>query len=241
MPLNIQLFAGEPGDDVLNIDLDDLFKDLEVPPASSSSDENDQAKKVQLTQVMTNRINEVRTKTEKETMDKVAKELGYENYASMKKAEEAKFVKEKGYNPEDLDKVLEPLLQKRLADDPRLKKLEALELREREAYLESQLKAINESTGQQLKITDLPKETLDLWGKGLELEQAYYATQGKTIIAKTKSQFENGTLNHLATGAGSQGSKTRKLTEDEKQMYRSIAPHLTEDDLNKKTIPVEGK
>ena len=58
--------------------------------------------------------------------------------------------------------------------------------------------------------------------------------QGKTIIAD-KSQFENGTLNHLATGAGSQGSKTRKLTEDEKQMYRSIA-HLTEDDL--KTIPL---
>lgn len=190
---------------------------------------------------MTARINEVKTKTEKETLDRVAKELGHESYAAMKKAEEMSLIKKQGYNPDELEKVLEPILKKRLEDDPRFKRLEALEQRDRDEYVRTQLAAINDATGQQLKITDLSKDTVDLWSKGIPLEQAYYATEGKQLINKVKNQVNNGSLEHLAVGSGSQQPKVRRLTESEKDIYRSIASFLTEDELNKKTVPVQGK
>jgi len=230
---------GKKGEDntLKDVELDDLFKDDDATPASLNNKEVTDQKLLQ-TQAVTARINEVKLKTEKETMDKVAKELGYTSYADMKKAEETKLIKEKGYNPEDLEKVLEPILKKRLEDDPRFKRLEALEERDRDEYVKTQLAAINEATGQQLKITDLPKETIDMWAKGINLEQAYYATQGKQLINKVKTKTGNGSLDHLYVGSSSQQPKTRRLTESEKDIYRSIAPHLTEDDLNKKTVDI---
>jgi len=233
------------GEEVLDIELDDLFKDIDETPASDTDQppvtKTPEQKKVELTQAMTKRINEVKTKAEKDTLERVAKELGFESYAVMKKTEEANLVKKQGYNPDDLEKVIEPLVQRRLADDPRLKKLEALEERERNEYVQSQLTAINTATGQTLTVKDLPKDTLDLWAKGVDLEQAYYATQGKQLLAKSKNQVENGTLDHLAIGSTAQQPKLRRLTESEKDMYRSIAPHLTEEDLNKKTVEVKTK
>lgn len=233
------------GEEIMDIELDDLFDDPDVTPASEDDQKPEpktlEQKKVEMTQAVTKRINEVKSKTEKETLERVAKELGFENYAAMQKSKEADIIKKQGLNPEDVENVIEPLVLKRLADDPRLKRLEALEARERDEYIQSQLNAINTATGQTLTVKDLPKETLDLWAKGVGLEQAYYATQGKQLIAKSKGQIENGTLEHLATGASTQPLKTRKLTEDEKAMYRQIAPHLTEDDLNKKTVEVKSK
>lgn len=226
------------GENILELSIDDLFKDEDVTPAS---EEEKEAKKLELTQGMTKRINEVRAKTEKETKDNLAKELGFESYEAMKKAKEDELISKKGYNPKDIKEVLDPLVEKRLADDPRFKELEAFKARERDAYIQAQLTAINEATGQQLKIADLPQATLDLWAKGLNLEEAYYATHGKQIITKVKSEVSNGSLSHLATGGGAGQPKLRRLTEEEKAMYRAIAPHMTEEELNKKTTPVTGK
>lgn len=237
LPLNIQMFASPGDDDFDEIDIDDLFKDPEATPASDPSSKLPE----NLTLAMTKRINEVKAKTEKEAQDKVAKELGYDSYAEMKKAQEADLLRKHGYNPEDLEEVIEPLLQKRLADDPRFKQLEALQAREREAYIAAQLAAINETTGQQLKMADLPQATLDLWAKGIELEQAYYATHGKTIITKGVNKENNGSMGHLANGSGAGHVKTRRLTEEEKALYRTINPYITEEELSKKTTPVANK
>lgn len=231
------------GEEILDIEIDDLFKIPDETP-SSEDDPNlkpktPEEKKAEFTQAVTKRINEVKTKTEKETLEKVAKDLGFESYAAMEKSKQDEIIKKQGYNPEDLEKVIEPLVQKRLADDPRLKELETFKAHERDQYVQSQLKAINEATGQTLTVKDLPKETLDLWAKGVDLEQAYYATQGKQLITKAKNQVNNGSLDHLALGSGAQQPKMRRLTESEKDMYRAIAPHLTEEELNKKTIEVQ--
>lgn len=234
--------VGAPdSDETLDIDIDDLFKDPEdsqLPDDTSNDPDNKSAPKIDLTKTMTERINTVRRDTEKEVLERVAKENGYESYSAMKKAQEEKLVKDHGFDPKDIEAVLEPMLKQRLADDPRFKKLEELEQRERDTYIQAQLAAINKTTGQQLKVTDLPKETLDLWGKGVELEQAYYATHGKAIISKGVSQLQNGTLNHLAPGSGAGAVKTRKLTEDEKEMWRAIVPGITEKELAEKTTPV---
>ena len=225
-------------DITLDIDIDDLFKDEEdsqTPPDTSTPSKPD------MTQVMSERINTVKRNTEKETQDKIAKEFGYDTYDAMKKAQADKIATDHGFNPEDIEQVIEPMIQKRLADDPRFKELETFKERERNAYIKSQLAAINTTTGQQLKMTDLSKETLDLWAKGVELEQAYYATHGKTIIANRTTQIENGSLTHLAPGAGAGATKLRKLTDEEKDIWRSIVPGITEEELLKKTTPIGGK
>lgn len=238
----------DEGVKALDMDIDDLFKDPEESlPQDEPSNTSDEGKakepKSELTQNMIDRINEVKRKTEEETKDLIAKENGYESYAAMKKAKEDKLVREHGFDKEDVEKVLNPLLEQRLADDPRLKKLEEYERRERDIYINEKLAAINKTTGQSLKITDLPQDTIDLWGKGVDLEQAYYATQGKTLITKTVSQIQNGTLNHLAPGSGSGNVKSRGYTAEEKAMYAAILGQagysITDKELAQKTVVIK--
>ena len=226
-------------EDVLDVEIDELFKD-DSQSSEQEETKTTEEKKDELTKTVTKRINDVKAKAERETQDKVAKELGYESYAAMKKAQEDDIIKKKGYKPEDVNAMVEAIVAKRLAEDPRLKELDAIKNVEREKYVESQLASINEATGQKLTIKDLPKETLDLWGKGIDLEQAYYATQGKAVIARARGQANNGSLDHLNVGGGSGQPKVRRLTQDEKDIYRGIAPHLTEDELNKKTVEIKS-
>lgn len=235
LPLNIQLFS-KPGEGEITID--ELFTDPAVTPPANENDPNNPTEP-DLTQAMINRINQVKSKTEKEVQERIAKELGFENYAAIQKAIEEDLIKKHGYNPEDIDKVLEPLLQKRLADDPRLQKLEALEARERESYIAVQLKEINTVTGQNITQADLSQETLDLWAKGVDLSKAYYAVQGNEIITKNISQLQNGDLTHLAPANSGTKVKVRGLTNAEKDIYRSIIPGITEEELNKKTTPIK--
>lgn len=230
----------EGDDEVLDLEIDELFKDDTSASEEEQPAKTPEEKKDELTKTVTKRINEVKAKTERETQDKIAKELGYENYAAMKKAQEDDIIKKKGYKPEDIASLVETLVEKRIKEDPRLAKLTALEESERDKYVEAKLAAINEATGQKLTVKDLPKETVDLWAKGIDLEQAYYATQGKTVIAKVKNQANNGSLDHLNVGGSSGQPKMRRLTAEEKEIYRSIAPHLTEDELNKKTVEVKS-
>lgn len=224
---------------LLNINIEDLFKDVE--DSQPQNPEPDPKPEPDLTKAMSERINAVRAKTEKETRDKIAKDLGYETYEEMKKAQQQKMLEDHGYNPDELEKVIEPLIKKRLEDDPRFQELESLKQRDKELYIEAQLKAINDGTGQKLKISDLSKETLDLWAKGLELEQAYYATQGKKVVSAITNKLRDGSLEHLAPASGVGTIKTRKLTDQEKAMWKSLHPDMTDEELSKKTTPIKEK
>lgn len=235
-------------DDSLDKEIDDLFKDPEESQpqeneASTKIDGDGEKSKSDMTQNMINRINEVKRKTEQEVLERVAKEAGYESYAAMKKAKEDNLLKEHGIDKDDVEKVIKPLLEQRLADDPRLKKLEEYEQRERDIYVNQQLSAINKTTGQNLKITDLPQETIELWAKGIDLEKAYYATHGKTLITKGISQVNNGTLSHLAPSGSAGSVKTRSYTEEEKAMYASILGmagyKVTDKELAAKTVAIK--
>jgi len=85
----------------------------------------------------------VRKKTESETQDKVAKELGYENDADLQKANEKKLLKDAGLDEEDITGVVNKLVEQRIANDPRFKKIEELEAIERNNFVNTQLKEIN--------------------------------------------------------------------------------------------------
>ena len=224
--------------EVLDINVDDLFRDdledesnnPEEPPAPSATPE---------TKAVSKRINEVREQTARETRDAMAKELGYDNYEAMKKAKEKKAIKDSGLD-EESEKLIEKLVEERLADDPRLKKFAEIERKQQEAFVKNQLDAINKSAGTTFaSIDQLPPETLSLWEKIGDLKQAYYATQGEALFTKRSKADANGSTSHLASGGQSSGAKTRALNEEEKAMWRLVMPDITEEELSKKTIEIK--
>ena len=244
--LENEILAGQETDDVLNINIDDLFKDpeesLPQEDTSNAEDSKSKAEPSQMTKHMTDRINEVRRKTEADTQDKIAKELGYASYAEMQKEKEQNIIREQGYDPEDIERLVEPLLEKRLANDPRFKRLEEIEQKEKEDYLKEQLEKINKvSDVKYSSVNDLPQDTIELWSKGVDLHKAYLATAGEELLSKRTNVSNNGSLPHLADTSSNRtsGGKVRALTEDEKNFYRSIMPYVTEEELAKKTVSID--
>ena len=117
--------AGQEIDETLELSVDDLFKDPEesLPQEDPStdesdketSDENNSNSEEDMTERVKNRIRDVRRKTEQSTQERIAKELGYNSYSEMMKARESKLIKEHGFDEEDVEKLLTPLLEARLA------------------------------------------------------------------------------------------------------------------------------
>lgn len=231
-------------DKVLDIAIDDLFKDPEEDVSTDNSQPTDTSKKEpsELTKAMSNRINEVKAKTERETKDNIAKELGFENYADLQKSNERQVLKDAGLDDKDIEPIIQKLVDKRLAEDPRIKRLEELEARDKQVFVKEQLKEINKlvaSTGVHFKSVDeLPGEVLKMWEKTGNLKQAYLAVQGESLITKQTGN-KNGDLSHLANpGAVGTGTNVRPLTQSEKDIWRMVNPDITDEELNKKTMPV---
>lgn len=236
--------AGQEIDEEIELSVDDLFKDpeesLTQEDTSTESDNTDNSSKSDdMTDRVRHRINDVRRKTELETQERIAKELGYESYQDMLKAKESKLIKEHGFDEEDVEKLLTPLLEARLANDPRFKKLEEIEAKEKQNYITEQLTAINKISGNKFKsVDDLPEATINLWAKGVELEEAYLATAGKELLTKSAASAQKGSLTHMAPTSSNGGTKKRGLTDYEKQLYRNIMPDITEEELNSKMIDI---
>lgn len=226
--------------EVLELNVDDLFRDPDEQQDPEPTSEEPSTSSTPETKAVSKRINEVRHKTEAETQERIAKELGYENYNALKAARERKVMDEAGLDEETVAPVVEKLIQQRLADDPRMKKLAQYEEREKAEFVKTQLGEINKLTGQKFTSLDqLPADTLAMWEKTGNLKQAYLATQGEELLAKGIRHEEQGTLRHLAdTSSNGTGTRTRALTEDEKKIWRSIMPDITEEELSKKTTNI---
>lgn len=226
--------------DTLDINIDDLFKDPSIDETNNQDmqlNDTEQENKI-MTKAVSERINSVKKKTEAETQDKIAKELGYESYEALQKANEKKLLRDAGYDDEDINNIVSQLLEKRLASDPRIKKLEEIEEREKADFVTNQLKEINTLAGSNYtKIEQLPKETLKLWEMTGNLKQAFLATEGETLLNKrTKAS----SLSHLADNSSSGiGTRKRGLTEEEKDIWRSVIPDITEEELSKKMVDIK--
>ena len=231
-------------DDTFDFDLDELFKEPE-PENNDNEEPIDEAKIKQeddkiVTQAVSKRINEVRTKTEHETQERIAKDLGFSSYADMLKANESKLIKDHGLDEQDTEELINKLVEKRLANDPRLQRLAAYEDADKAKFVDTQLKAINKLTGENFtKIEDLPEDTLKMWEKTGDLKAAYLATQGESLLVKSRAEKQNGSTAHLASGqTGNTGTKMRGLTPEEKEIYKSVLGEYTSDEeLSKITVP----
>ena len=80
------------------------------------------------TQAFAHRLKEATSKARNEERESIAKSLGYESYADMQAKREAEMLREKGLDPEDVSPVVEQLVEKRLAEDPRLKEFDTFKL-----------------------------------------------------------------------------------------------------------------
>ena len=224
----------------LELSIEELFKDPDESENDGvNTDEAPESSKVD-TKAVSQRINEVRAKTQRETQEQVAKDLGYESYDEMLKAKEKRMLREAGLDEDEVSDVVDKLLEQRLADDPRLKKLKEYEERDKAIFVKKQLSEVNRLSGQTYTSVDqLPPEVLEVWQKTGDLKQAYLATKGEELLNRNNERFSNGSLEHLANGGGSGGgTKVRRLTDEEKNIWRSINPDITEEELNKKTTKI---
>lgn len=230
----------------IELNIDELFNE---PDEEESEEEVDNSSKEEnnkiTTEAVSKRINEVRQKTEKETRDNIAKELGYKDYYDMQKHNEKKILNDAGYdeNDENLNNAIDKLVNQRLSNDPRLKKLEEYENREKARFVSDQLQEINGLIGVDNKYTNvdqLPKDVLTLWEKTGNLKQAYLAVEGEKLLTRNNQKKSKDSFSHLANPTNSSNIKTRGLTNEEKDIYRAImGSYISEEELNKKTIEIK--
>lgn len=221
--------------------IDDLFKDPVDQEETTEQEESSESTQ-ESTHAVSQRINEVRKKTESETEERIAKDLGYQSYADMIKANEQKEMKDAGLDSEELSTLIESLVEKRLANDPRMKKLAEIEADEKAQFVNNELNAINNISDVKYKsVEELPEATLKLWEITGNLKQAFLATEGEKLLTKSKSINMQGSTSHMASSSnGAVGSKTRLLTQDEKDIYRSVLGDLYNDDeISKKTRTID--
>ena len=232
--------------DQYNFNIEELFKDDPTEEVDNQDDQNTQedttVENKEMTKAVSDRINIVRKKTEMETEERVAKEFGYESYSAMLKAKESKLLKDAGLDEEETSSIVNKLVEQRLANDPRLKKLAEIENREKKDFVTSQLKEISKMSGTNFtSIDQFDKDVLNLWEKTGNLKQAYLAVKGEELLAK-KTAKNTGSLDHLAGTSNGNGSslKTRALTAEEKEIYRSVlGDRYNEEEISKITRPID--
>lgn len=178
----------------------------------------------------------------------IAEKMGYASYEEMlaaqkekaeadKRAKEEQLIKDKGLDPEDVKGIYEELLK----DDPRMKELESFRKKQVEEYGLKQLAEITKLTGGAItKLEQLPKNVVDLWAKNGDLKAAYLQLEGEKLIVQARSAQSKGTTQHMQNPSGTNPPqpKTRALTDDEKLVWKQFHPNITEEELNKKTMPV---
>ena len=194
------------------------------------------------TQAFAHRLKEATNKARNEERESIAKSLGYESYADMQAKREAQMLEEKGLNPEDVSPVVEQLVQKRLAEDPRLQELDAYRQERVNAWAKKELAELGELTGGKIsKMEDVPKDVIELWKTKGSLKGAYLELHGEKLIREMQTGIASGqnrsTTSHMAspqgTPAPADNSNRRPFTAKEREVYKMFNPDVTDEQLSK--------
>jgi len=238
-------------------ELEEIFKgegEQETPPADdgksptepSTPEGNNDGKTtnvpVDQTKAFSHRLKESVSKKVAEERENIAKTMGYDSYDAMLKSKEVKLIKDKGYDPSELEPLIEQLLENRLKNHPGLKELESYKQRQAEEYAKKELADLTKLTGGEItSLEQLPKAVLDEWAKTGSLKSAYLQIEGEKLITKVRSSQSKGDTTHLKSPQGGTPppTNTRPLTAEEKSVWKYFNPGMTEEELNKKTVPVE--
>ena len=215
--------------------------DLTEPPATQPTEppKKEEGEGIEKTQAFANRLKTATAKARAEEREVLAKELGYTSYKEMQEAKTANLLKEKGLDPEEIAPVVEELLKKRLAEDPRLQELQEFRQKKIEDWAKKELVELKTLTnGKITKIEDVPKGVIELWKTKGSLKAAYLELEGEKLIKEMRTGAQNRTTtNHLTSPTGNpvliDGVEKRPFTQKEKQIYKVFNPSVTDEQLNK--------
>lgn len=233
--------------DELSIEeLEALFNDNGNPApedndgASETEEHESKPQDVTQTQIFSKRLKEKTDEavaTERET---IAKTMGFESYAAMIAAQQNKELTDKGYDAAELSPIVDKIVEQRLQNDPRMKKLAEYEKREVEEFGKRELAEISKLTNGEIKtLEQIPQDVVDLWKKTGSLKTAYLQLHGEELITKARAQQSKGNTSHLQNAGGSNpaSTATRPLTAEEKAVWKMFNPSITDEELSKKTMP----
>ena len=213
-------------------------KEKETPPEAQLQNED-------TTEAFAHRLAKATNKLRIEERENIAKSMGYESFEEMKKEKEKELIKSKDLDPEIVTPVVEQLIEKRLAEDPRLKELDEFKQEKIQKWTEKELGEISKLTnGKITRLDQLPKNVIDLWKQRGSLKEAYLVLEGETLIKQIQtniiSEQSKGSTAHLKTLEATPIVETLKdkrlMTEKEKSVYKLFNPKITDEDLNKKLI-----
>lgn len=236
-------------------ELEALFRDddtQETPPAqetqtetqdgnngaentTESGDAGNTQNTVDTTKAFANRLKESVAK-EREA---IAKTLGYDSYDALMKSREKKTLEDKGLDPDVVSPVIEELVKQRLDNDPRMKELATYRDKQLLEFGKKELKELSELTGGKItSLAQLSPEVKAAWAQKGSLTAAYMELEGANLVRGIRSEQSKGSTSHLNNPSGGTNvpSGERHLTEEEKQYWRVFHPHMTEEELSKKTI-----
>lgn len=220
-------------------ELDNLFDEAnsEVSPTSQNGDTSPEPNKVEETKRVSERIKTVKAETELETRDNVAKELGYESYKDMLEKRNRKELEEKGYDPNDVEPLIQQKAQELLKSDPSYKLLRELEEQKLINKANAELLEIQKFNPSIKTLDDLSDSVFELAKTTGSLKRAYLALEGDKLIIAQKSKQSAGNTSHLITPSGNPGADNtvRPLTKEERAIYKKFNPEMTDEQLNKIT------
>lgn len=192
------------------------------------------------TQAFAHRLKQSTDKARAEERENIAKSLGFDSYADMKKAQEYQDLRDKGFDPDEVTPVIDELVQKRLADDPRIKELDKYKEQEMKEWAKNELKELKELTnGKIQKLEDIPQNVLDAWKQTGSLKKAYIAEEGEKLLLEMRNSGlhsqSRGSTTHLQSPTGaphSHDDNRRPFTDYEKSIYKFFIDDATEEELN---------
>lgn len=226
---------------------DDEESSPEVAPdegneAGASTDTAADKPPVTETQAFAHRLKEATTKARSEERDIIARELGYANYADMQAKREANMLREKGLDPEEVSPIVEEIVQKRLAEDPRMQELDGYKQERMNAWAKKEVAELKELTGGKITtLADVPKDVLELWKTKGSLKAAYMELHGESLIREMRTGIASGqsrgSTSHMnspqAAPAPAGSANKRPLTAQEREVYRLFNPDVTDEQLDK--------
>lgn len=218
-----------------NEKLEMVEQDIEQPTNEQDSPPEPKKEDVDITKIVSERINKEREKIRREALDEQAQSLGYTDHADFLKNMHNQKIIETGLDPDEI----KPLLKDLLENDPEYK--EALRYkREKEqadkvSWANQEVLNLNKKYGTSFaSIDDLSPEVIKLWNSGVSLEKAYAAENIDEItrLAVKKSTITGKEhINNPQSQKGANSNQERPLTQDEINMFRRINPNLTIEEI----------
>lgn len=243
------MFEDIGANDITVEDIESFLNDDGVATPATETEESspatqpDPQQKVPITETQSfaRRLKEETTKIREKERESIAKSLGYENYAELLKYREDEMLREKGLDPTDVSSVVEELVERRLADDPRIKELDEFRKEKMNAWAQKELTELNEFTGGKIsKMSDVPNDVIELWKTKGSLKAAYLELHGEQLIREMRagiaSNQNRGSTSHLNSPQGSPNQRQeerRPLTQQERDIYKLFNPDVTDEELSK--------